>query len=72
MTFIYSCSLFLLVWHLCLCCAVIGDLYFDSTHLRILLICRFSVCVPVIVHTIDFFKTLVLDGIYELEMLADI
>lgn len=33
---------------------------------------HFSMCVPVIVHTIDFFKTLVFDGIYELEMLAGV
>lgn len=36
---------FLLAWHLCLCSAVIVDLYFDSMHLRILLMCVFYLCV---------------------------
>lgn len=35
----------LLAWHLCLCSAVIVDLYFDSMHLRILLMCVFYLCI---------------------------
>lgn len=35
---------FLLAWHLCLCSVVIVDLYFDSMHLRILLMWFFLRC----------------------------
>lgn len=52
----------LLAWHLCLCSAVIVDLYFDSMHLRILLMCVFLfvyTCTPLVVCVRAFFSACV-------------